>query len=178
MAKLRTMVLGIITALILVACQGPAQDLSPTGTETIDDVVVVRDVQYREGRIVGPRYEWSIDVPAEWVGEFYTESNGSTVVFFLGEEGDGAQLFRIEALSLDQYWAQNGSYPTQFVNLANEYNTYFTYYAPIDAFYSGLDDEVYDAILAQVPDVLATFSVEPVVGMLTAFDANLDIVQQ
>lgn len=182
MATLRTMVFGIITALILVGCSGPVQDLSPTGVEEVTETLVVRDVQFSEGRTVGPRYEWSIEVPEAWVGNFTTESDGSTVVFnFIDDSGRierEASIFRIEALSFDQFWAQNGSYPQQFINLANENDTYFIYYAPIDAFYSGLSQEEYDAFIAQIPDVVATFSVERVDNMLTAFDASFDIVQQ
>lgn len=132
-------------------------------TLLIEDTTITRAVQYFEnaGTTEGPIYEITVDVPADWIGDFRTKTNANRITFeYIVSETNHIPIFYIEALSDVQYWEQIGSYPGVHVNLSNELDTYFVYSLPLNRSISGLTEEEYDALIAQVPEVVATFDAE------------------
>jgi hypothetical protein len=102
-------------------------------------------------------------VPADWVGQFETVNEGNTLVFnYITENDRRAPIFFIEALSRPQYWEQIGSYPGQYTNLVNTFDTYIIYHLPIDAYYSGLPRVEFEALAEDVPDIVASIQTEAV----------------
>lgn len=152
-----------LALLTLVGCQGRAFGAATAETVPVDEVEVVRSIQYLENREAGPVYEFSLTVPDAWVGQFETTTSGNSIAFeFINESLRRAPIFFVEALSTEQYWEQIGSYPGDYTNLAATNDTYFIYYLPIDAYYSGLSDEEYAAFAELVPEILQSFEYQRV----------------
>ena len=143
-----------VLLLILTSCAGA---FTRNDVEAVTDSIVLTSLQYVEGPEVGPPYSIALTVPDEWVGEFETRNIGNVVHFDYVGADSRAEIFTIEALSEDQYWRQAGSYPGSYVNIVNRGDTYFIYYLPIDAYYSGLPEAEYEGFAAAVPDVIASF---------------------
>lgn len=164
MAKqLQIILTAVVLSLALSSCAGGAFGGFPPQSLPIDEADVTRTVRYFDEGSLGPVYEISFTVPDAWVDSFETEQTGSIIAFnFVTPEGRRARLFTIEALSQQQFWEQNGSYPTQFTNILNTWDTYFIYNVPLDAFYSGLSDELYDELTAAIPGVIESFVAEEV----------------
>lgn len=128
-------------------------------TTAVSAETVAVQLQYVDGAEVGPLYDVQVAVPAEWVGKFETRNVGNRLYFdYVGDSGDAAEIFFIEALSTSQYWDQNGAHPSSYTNIVNRGNTYFIYYLPIDAYYSGLSDEDFATLAEAVPAIVASFS--------------------
>lgn len=155
----RIILLGI-AIVALVGCNQYSFGSGESSVESVDQSTVVRELQYFDNNTEGPLYEVSLTVPDGWVGEFEILDRGNSLVFrYLKDEDTktGAPIFYLEALSNAQYWEQIGSYPGQYVNIANTADTYFIYHLPIDPFYSGLDEDEYEELADQVPDVIGSF---------------------
>lgn len=157
----------VLLSVLLVALAACAPNVDPLELEVepISDQVVVRTIQYIDGLDFGPLYNFSIAVPDDWVGEFETRKEGNTVAFAYVGDGDSSPVFFVEALSDSQYWEQIGSYPGQFTNIVYTADTYFIYYLPIDSYYSGLDEALFEALSEPVPDIVKTFVAEPIVDV-------------
>lgn len=141
-------------------------EFSPEEPEVtrLEETSLVRTLQYND-RGDGPRYDVSLMVPEEWVGDYDTLNRGNSLAFRRLEDADdesGRPVFYIEALSNAQYWEQIGSYPGQYVNIANTADTYFVYYFPIDPYYSGLTEAEFDDLKAQVPEIVRSINIERV----------------
>jgi hypothetical protein len=148
----------IMTVLLLTGCAGAfgGSEVTPVDSQT-----VTAPLQYLDRVQRGPLYNVSVDVPAEWVGEFEMLNTGNVLQFrYVGEAKKAGPLFYIEALSAKQYWKASGSYPASQVNIVNRGDTYFVYHLPIDAFYSGLSPDAFEALAAAVPQVVASFTAE------------------
>ncbi len=160
----RLVLLGIaLIALTLVGCSSRAFGGFPLDVQTVDTSDLVRTIQYLDDENIGPLYTLSLTVPEEWVGVFETTNVGNSIVFeyiIEPEEEDGFEtrspIFYIDALSNSQYWEQIGSYPGQYKNIINTGDTYMIYHLPIDAYYSGLTEEEFEAFAAIVPDIIAS----------------------
>jgi len=151
-----------VALLALAGCSQYTFGSGQSDVETIEDTTVTRTLQYFDNNDEGPRYNVSLDLPEEWVGQFETRNEGNSLAFrYLVDEDDeqGSPLFYVEALSNAQYWEQIGSYPGQYFNIANTADTYFIYYLPVDAYYSGLNQDEFDALAAIVPDIVESVEV-------------------
>lgn len=153
-------ILGLIIAALALTLSGCAgtnvNTVAPVNNET-----VVIPVQFIDGIEVGPLYNMSVNVPQDWVGKFQSRSVGNKVYFdYLTGSGAAAPIFFIEALSPSQYWDQNGAHPTSYINLINRGDTFFVYYLPIDAYYSGLPKQEFDTFAAAVPGIVSSFAAE------------------
>lgn len=161
--QVRTVLTAIVLALVLASCAGGAFGGFPQAPMEITEAEVVRTMRYFDEGSLGPQYSVSFTVPESWVGRFATVQTGSVMAFdFVAESGRRSRIFTIDALSQQQFWEQNGSYPTQFTNILNTWDTYFIYNVPIDAFYSGLDAEQYEAFTAEVPGIIDSFVAEEI----------------
>jgi hypothetical protein len=150
--------------ILLVAACAPNENPLALEVEAISDQAVVRTIQYVDGQEVGPLYNFSLTVPQDWVGEFETRKEGNTVAFaYTGAGERSSPVFFVEALSNSQYWEQIGSYPGQFTNIVYTSDTYFIYYMPIDPYYSGLERAEFERLAEPVPEIIQTFTAEPVV---------------
>ena len=128
-------------------------------TTAVSAESVAVQLQYVDGAEVGPLYDVEVAVPAAWVGKFETRNLGNKLYFdYITDSGETAEIFFIEALSTSQYWDQNGAHPSSYLNIVNRGNTYFTYYLPIDTYYSGLSDEEFATFAEVVPSIVASFS--------------------
>ncbi|MBK7894507.1 MAG: hypothetical protein WAS33_08110 [Candidatus Promineifilaceae bacterium] len=157
--KSRVFLLALLGLLVfgLVGCGGSflANETLPIASET-----VTAQLQFVDGAEVGPMYDVEVVVPADWVGQFETRNVGNKLYFEYATEAGGAEVFFIEALSMSQYWAQNGSHPGSYTNIVNRGDTYFIYHLPIDAYYSGLSDEDFSIFSAAVPGIVDSFSAQ------------------
>lgn len=154
--------LCLATLLCAALLAGCAQTVGSFGSEitAVSDTVVPRSLQYIDGLDAGPQYSFTITVPEGWTERYVTRDTGNILYFeYETETGRRAPIFRIEALSRPQFWQQQGSYPGQHGTLQSTRDTYFLYYVPIDAVYSGLPAEEFEALAAEVPDVMTTFEV-------------------
>lgn len=158
---IRTIVaMSTLLALLLAGC-GLTADSFGLAVEPVGETTVVRSVRYIQGREEGPAYQLTLTVPDEWVGNFVTRNTGNVLHFdYVAGSGEPAPLFSIEALSFGQLWMQTSSYAGEQVNVRSTLNTYFVYRMPIDAYYSGLPPETFEAITAQVPAVVSTLAVQ------------------
>lgn len=158
----------ILTLLGLVGCSGGVGGL--VEISPVDDTTLVREIQYLDDQREGPMYNITLDIPEEWVGQFETATQDNRITFdFIVEDdrnndgepdGTRATIFSIEALSIDQYWNQIGSYPGDYHNLLFTADTYFIYYLPQFAYYSGLSDEDFEVFKELVPSVAQSLSAE------------------
>ncbi len=159
LVKSRFIILLVVAALALIlsGCAGTnVNTVTP-----VDNEMVVLPVQFIDGIEVGPVYNMSVNVPQDWVGKFQSRSVGNKVYFdYITASGTTAPIFFIEALSPSQYWDQNGAHPTSYINLINRGDTFFVYYLPIDAYYSGLPKQEFDSFAAVVPGVVSSFTAE------------------
>lgn len=153
-ARIRFVVLA--AALLLLA--GCGQGYRGLDVEPVSGSTVTTTLAYLDGLDEGPAYTVTMNVPENWVGKFETQNLGNSVYFFYTEESAPARVFAVEALSPKQYWASSGSYPNSHTNIVNRGDTYFVYYLPIDAYYSGLDDTLFMTLTAEVPAIIASFA--------------------
>ena len=160
-AHVRKVIIGLVLLLSLGGCAGGAFGGFIPRTEAIAEQTVVRQLGYFDQGQKGPIYSVAVTIPEGWVGSFSTTSNGSVLTFnYITPAGRTAPIFTIHALSISQFWKQNGSEPTQYKNIKATGDTYFIYNLPVDAFYSGLSREEYAIIAEQVPNILATFTLQ------------------
>lgn len=161
----RTLLLAALLLLVSAGCATAyIQETLP-----IEDTTITRSLQYFEnaGTTAGPIYELTLEVPADWIGDFRTKTNANRITFeYIVSDTNHIPVFYIEALSDVQYWEQIGSYPGDYTNLANMLDTYFVYSFPLDRSITGLTDEEYAALVAQVPGVVATFNAERTESMI------------
>lgn len=159
-----------LAVLALTGCTQYAFGGSKSDVEAVDSVTVVRTLQYLDNNTQGPRYELTFTVPESWVGQFQTLNQGNSLIFRYVDDADdedldedempsGSPVFFIDALSNAQYWEQIGGYPGQYKMFANAADTYFIYHLPIDSFYSGLSDEDFEALAAEVPAIMQSVEV-------------------
>jgi len=154
-----TMLLFTVFALVLAGCSSAFT----METTPVDSVLVTQSLRYfhNGGSDIGPAYNFVVEVPEDWVGEFVTKTvNNRTTFEYRVSDSQSVPIFFVEALSDVQYWEQIGSYPGDYINIANEIDTYFVYSFPMNAGNSPITDEVFDGYAAQVPDVMATFTAE------------------
>ncbi len=86
-------------------------------------------MSYTEGISEGPSYTIGLTLPDEWIDNFVAFDTVNVVYFdYVNEEGQRFPIFSIEALSAEQYWQQQGSYPAQRVSLRSTPDTYFVYH--------------------------------------------------
>lgn len=159
LVKSRFIILLVVVALAitLTGCAG----VNVNTVATVDNQTVVAPLQFVDGIKVGPLYNLSVNVPQEWVGQFKLRSDGTKLYFdYVTAKGGSAPIFFIEALSQSQYWEQNGSHPGSYANIINLGDTYFIYYLPIDAYYSGLPKSEFNTLAEAVPGIISSFSVE------------------
>lgn len=157
-ATSRFTLIFVIAALFTALTTGCAGINVANPVASVDAQTVTAQMQYVDGSEVGPLYNMSVTVPAEWVGTFETRSEGNTLYFdFVTESGTPAQIFFIEALSPSQYWNQAGAHPGSYVNIVNRGDTFFIYYLPIDSYYSGLSKEQFTPFAEAVPGIIASF---------------------
>lgn len=150
------MVLCTFVLLVSTACGGAFTNVDPV-VSSVTEATVQHTIQYVDGFNEGPLYQFTLTLPEDWVGNIATRSEGN-VVYFDAVESNGL-LFYIEALSEAQFWKQS-SYPGEYTNIATTPdNTFFIYHLPIDAYYSGLPVETFEALSADVPAVISTFTV-------------------
>ena len=157
----RTLVVMSAVLVLLLAGCGMTADTFGLAVEPVTEATVVRTVRYVEGQEEGPAYQVTLTVPDEWVGNFITRNTGNSVYFdYVSENGDPAPLFVLEALSFGQLWKQTSGYAGEQTSVRSTLNTYFVYRMPIDAYYSGLPVDTFEAITAQVPAVISTLAVQ------------------
>lgn len=157
--RLRLLLLATLLAAVLVGCGAVEAEVS-----AITDTLVSGTVGYLQGLEEGPDYTFSMTVPDDWVEQFETANTGSRVSFnYVGSDGGtGVPILIMEALSPEQYWEQNGSYPGIYINLANELDTYFVYYIPTYFAIEGLVEEDYQELVDAIPSIVSTFDAEPI----------------
>lgn len=162
MSVQKRFVVFIALVVFLLALTGCVGVFLGNDLQAIDSPLVTASMQYLEGPEVGAPYNVSVTVPDEWVGEFNVRNIGNVLYFeYTGEGSRGvSEVFSIEALSMAQYWEQSGSYPGSYANLVNLGDTYFVYYLPIDAYYSGLSEEKFTSLTEMVPGIVASFTAE------------------
>jgi hypothetical protein len=149
----------LLIALLLGGC---GQSIASFGLESVpvDSASVTQTLRYVEGIKEGPLYEVGLTLPEDWVGNFVTSTAGNTVYYqFVDESGRRYPIFSIEALSEEQFWQQQGSYPAQRVSLRNTPDTFFVYHVLEDAFHSGLPKADFQALAEQVPGVMSSFDI-------------------
>lgn len=158
-AKRALLPLSVLFALILAACGGGF----PPVSEPVDAASVVRMMQYGDSLEQGPQYNVSLELPDDLAGQLVTHNSGNILRFeYINEREKAVPLFRLEALSEEQYWKQIGGYPGQVRTLRNMGDTFFIASMPIDAFYSGLDADTYKGMVESITDALTTVSIERV----------------
>ncbi len=161
MRKLQFLVLNLAGLLLLSGCGGAAFGGFVSQTTDITGQTIEQEVRAFEQGMTGPQYVFAVDVPEDWVNNFRLTNNGSAVTFnYVTELGRNAPIFRIEALTRGQYWEQQGSYPSAYKNIVSQDDTYFIYYAPLDAYYSGLPEAEFLALRDQIPGIIASFRAE------------------
>jgi len=160
MAKtVRQSLILIALIMVLVGCAGGT---FAERAEAITDQMVVREMRYFDEGELGDTYAVMFTVPDEWVGQFETSSDGAAMtVSRVEDNGRRAPIFTVFALSRQQWWEQGGAYPQSYPSLKSTPDTYFTYNAPIEAFYSGLERAEFEALRAALPDIVASFDVVP-----------------
>lgn len=157
-SKSRVFLLAVL-ALVMLALTGCGGSFLKNETTAVSTETVSAQLQFVDGSEVGPLYNMTVDVPADWVGQFETRNVGNKIYFeFVTDSGNSAQIFFIEALSTSQYWQQSGNHPSSYVNIVNRGDTYFIYYLPIDAYHSGLPDEQFLSLAEAVPQIVASFN--------------------
>lgn len=157
-SKSRIIVLaGLLVLLLLIS--GCASGFAANETAMVTSQLINTTMWYVDGPIQGPRYDVTLEVPAAWVDTFQVRNIGNRLYFdYIGPDNQiPAEVFFIEAVSPKQYWQQSGSYPGSYVNIVNQRDTYFSYYLPVDAYYSDLPQVDFDRFGALVPDVIRTF---------------------
>lgn len=160
LVKSRFIIFLVVIILLLTGCAGMTVS-EPIAA--VDSETVTKQLQYVDGIKIGPLYNTSVTVPAEWIDNFETRSEGNTLYFdYITESGTPAQIFFIEALSPLQYWKQAGAHPGSYINLVNRGDTFFIYYLPIDNYYSGLSSEEFMPFAEAVPEIVASFTAEKV----------------
>lgn len=161
MMKIRILVLASMLLATLTGCAGGAFGGFGQRAQAVTENPVTQTVRFYDKGQFGPEYQFSLTLPEEWLGNFEIESNGSVVTFnYVTDSGRRGTVFEIYTLSFGQYWAQNGSYPTLYKNLLSQNETYFAYSYRLEPHYSGLSDELYAELIAQVPDMMTTFEAE------------------
>lgn len=162
MATQLRLVLFSMALLVLAGCSGSFGGYTTT-TEAVTEESVVRSLQFIDEGKLGPVYSVSFSVPSEWVGNIETRNNGNTIyIDYLPAPGQRAPLFFVEALSQAQFWEQIGSYPGIYKDIVSTRDTHFIYFAPRDAYYSGLSEDLFQILSAQVPQVIASFQAQAV----------------
>lgn len=160
--KYRLLVFVLVLLIASTGCSQYSFGGPESRVESIDDIHVVRSMRYFDENTEGPEYTVSVVVPDGWVDEFETLNKGNSLAFrYLKDDDDiaGSPIFYLELLSNNQYWEQIGGFPGQFVTVLNTADTYFIYRLPPDAFYSGLQEEDFDAIAALVPEIMSSLIV-------------------
>ena len=154
-------VLLVALLLVLTSC-GRAYTVIDPAVTLLDAAMATGQLQYLEDLREGPLYGYTFDVPADWVGSVVLRNEGNRLWFdYIVTEGTPASpIFSIMALSRNQFWEQTGGYPGQYGDIVFTGDTYFIYQLPVDAHYSGLSDDAYASLSAQVPEVITTFQVE------------------
>jgi hypothetical protein len=147
-----------LVVLLLAGC-GRAYGSYEPSVQPIAQAEVTGSMQYQEGLTEGPTYTFSVNVPESWVGAFEVKNNGNTLEFIFDAPDRKARIFTVTALSERQFWEQVGSYPGQYQDIVFTGDTYFIYSLPVDAFWSGLTQEQYDVVAAEVPAVMTGFAV-------------------
>lgn len=165
MANRYRLILASLLLTALVGCSGSNFNSFGLEVEPIEDTTVVRTARYQQMGNLGPTYQVSLEVPEAWVGTVATRSNGSTIIFEEINPDNPARstpLFYVEALSEPQYWEQVGSYPGQFTNLGNTWDTYFVWYLPNDMLYLQLTEDEKDERAALVRGIVPSFSYQAI----------------
>lgn len=152
----------LLTLLLLLTSCGRAYTVNEPTVAVLDQGAAVGLLQYLENLEEGPAYAFSVEVPEAWVGNFALRNEGNKLSFdyLSGDDALPAPVFSIMALSRNQFWDQVGGYPGQYGDIVFTGDTYFVYQLPAEAHYSGLPEDVYDELAAQVPSVVSTFQVE------------------
>jgi len=157
--RIRFILLGSV-AILLAGCAGVFTGFD-TVVNPVSDAAVEETIQYFDTGFLGPRYNVMVTLPDAWVDTFEIRNEGNRLTFeYINEKSGANPIFYVEALSESQYWEQIGSYPGIYKNLGNTNDTYFIYYAPIDAFYSGLSRALHAELLAELPGIAATFDID------------------
>lgn len=155
---IRLGLLATVLLLLLAGCGRSFSSLEPVSAP-VTDTVVAGTMQYLVRLDEGPLYNFTLNVPAEWVGKVNTRNSGNVVYFeYLNEGSSAIPLFSIEALSEEQLWKQEGGYPAYRSSILNTVDTYFVYHLPIDAYYSGVTEERYAELVAGVPELMPSFT--------------------
>lgn len=160
--KSRLIRLGLLTTVLLLLLTGCARsfDKPLSATTPVTEAVVSGTMQYLLRFEQGPLYNFTMTLPDEWVGQLATRNNGNVLYFdYIGENGQPAPFFSIEALSEEQLWKQEGGYPAYRSSILNTAETYFVYHLPVDAYYSGLPEENFATLAEAVPGLMASFAV-------------------
>lgn len=149
----------VISALVVFALTGCGGAFIENETMPVSAETVAVEMQYVDGAEVGPLYNVEVAVPADWVGNFETRNLGNRLYFeYIPDSGEPTEIFFIEALSSSQYWEQNGAHPGSYTNIVNRGDTFFIYYLPIDAYYSGLPEAEFASFAEAVPNIVASFN--------------------
>lgn len=151
---------ALLGALVLAGCNVGDVEFEestvPVTNTTVEEVLRFVDMDE-----VGPEYIVRMTLPEDWVGDFQMRVSGNRLFLDLViDEDTTANIFFLEALSEAQYWEQIGSYPGTFFNVRNTADTYFTYYVPVFAFYTGLTEEEFETYTSEVPAIVQSFSSE------------------
>jgi hypothetical protein len=152
----------LVLAILVFVLAGCGQSASSFGLEAspITATALTQSMRYIQGLNEGPSYTIGLTLPEDWVDSFVAFDTGNVVYFhYVNEEGQRFPIFTIEALSPEQFWQQQGSYPAQRVSLRTMPETYFVYHILEDAFHSGLPKAEFQVLAEQVPDVMTTFEV-------------------
>jgi len=156
--QLRLLLLTTLLLAVLVGCGAVEVEVS-----AITDTLVSGTAGYVQGLEEGPAYAFSLTVPEDWVEQFETANTGARISFnYTGGEDANVPIFVMEALSPEQYWEQNGSYPGIYYNVVNKLDTYFVYYVPTYFEIEGLPADDYQALVDIVPSVISTFDAAPI----------------
>lgn len=155
---IRLGLLATVLLLLLAGCGRSFSSLEPVSAP-VADTVVAGTLQYLVRLDEGPLYNFTMNVPAEWVGTVNVRNGGNVLYFdYIGDGGPAIPLFSIEALSEEQLWKQEGGYPAYRSSILNTVDTYFVYHLPIDAYYSGVTEERYAELVAGVPALMTSFT--------------------
>lgn len=151
-----SVVLVLSMLLLLVAGCGRSFTAVEPVVAVATEATVVSTLQYLDSLKAGPLYQVTVTLPDSLVGKIATRNTGN-IVYFDYVEGN-APLFSLQALSRNQFWKQ-GAYPGEFTNVANTKDTFFVHYQPIDVYYSGLPQDTFTALSAEVAGILSTVNV-------------------
>lgn len=150
----------VLLVLMVIGLSGCGGSFLQNETAPINSETVTAQLQYADGAEVGPLYNVEVVVPSAWVGQFETRNIGNKLYFEYVSDAGVAEIFFIEALSSSQYWDQNGPHPGSYTNIVNRGDTYFIYYLPIDAYYSGLSEEEFLSFSEAVPGIVESFTAQ------------------